>query len=179
MSRIPRNLLVSTLALSACLLIAVSALAQDASSSAAAITPPKDEYRNITAQDIQLLRQNLRSERKQIIAANLPLTSAEAEKFWPVYDQYIAELVTGNAKKYELIKEYLQNGANMSDAQAQSAVKQWVEVDQSVSDLRMKYIPLFSKVLSPRKTALFCQIDRRVQLMIDLQLASALPLIEP
>ena len=116
MSRIPRNLLVSTLTFSACLLFAVSTLAQDASSSAAASTPPKDEYRNITAQDIQLLRQNLRSERKQIIAANLPLSTTEAEKFWPVYDQYIAELVTMNGKKYELIQQYLQNGNSMSNA---------------------------------------------------------------
>ena len=179
MSRIPRNLFVSTLTFSACLLFAVSTLAQDASSSAAASTPPKDEYRNITTQDIQLLRRNLRSERKQIIAANLPLSPTEAEKFWPVYDQYIAELVTVNGKKYELIQQYLQNGNSMSDAQAQTAVKRWIDVDRSVSDLRTKYIPLFSKVLSPRKTALFYQLDRRVQLMIDLQLASALPLIEP
>jgi len=155
-------------------------VAQESPSPAPApAAPAQDAYRNITDQDLQMLRKNLREERKELIAANLPLTGAEAEKFWPVYNQYIAELVAMNGKKYDLIKQYLQNGANMSDSQAQSAVAQWIEVDRSVSDLRQKYVPLFGKVLSPKKTALFYQLDRRVQLMIDLQLASALPLIEP
>ena len=56
----------------------------------------------ISDQDIQMLRKNLRSERKQVIAANLKLTDTEAEKFWPVYEQYITELVAINHTKYEL-----------------------------------------------------------------------------
>lgn len=153
--------------------------AQDLPSSAASNIPAQDEYNHVTDQDIQMLRKNLRSQRKQLIAANLPLTPAEAEKFWPVYDQYVNELVAINGKKYGLIKQYLQIGATMSDAQAVDCVKQWIEVDRSVSDLRMKYVPIFGKVLTPKKTALYYQLDRRVQLMIDLQLTSALPLIEP
>ncbi len=126
-----------------------------------------------------MLRKNLRSQRKQIIAANLKLSDAEAEKFWPLYDQYIAELVKINNTKYELIKQNLQSNGALTDVQAESAVKQWIGVDQQVSDLRMKYVPLFRKVLSARNTALFYQIDRRVQLMIDLQLVLPLPLVEP
>jgi hypothetical protein len=116
---------------------------------------------------------------KQLIAVNLPLTPAETEKFWPVYDQYVNELVAINGKKYALIKQYLQIGATMPDAQAADSVRQWIEVDRSVSDLRMKYVPIYGKVLTPKKTALYYQLDRRVQLMIDLQLTSALPLLEP
>jgi hypothetical protein len=52
-------------------------------------------------------------------------------------------------------------------------------VDKAMIDLRLKYIPTFEKVLSEKKAALFAQIDRRVQLMIDLQLASGIPLINP
>jgi hypothetical protein len=133
----------------------------------------------LSDQDIQMLRMNLRSQRKQVIAANLKLTDAEAEKFWPLYDQYITELVKINNTKYELIKQYVQAQGNLTDAQADSTVKQWIGVDQSVSGLRLKYVPAFRKVLSAKNTALFYQLDRRVQLMIDLQLASALPLAEP
>jgi len=140
-------------------------------------TAPQDQ--GVSDQDIQMLRKNLRSQRKQIIAANLQLTDAEAEKFWPLYDQYVSDLVKNNNTKYELIKQYVQAQGNLSDAQADSAVKQWIGVDQSVSELRLKYFPAFRKVLSAKNTALFYQLDRRVQLMIDLQLASALPLIEP
>jgi hypothetical protein len=41
------------------------------------------------------------------------------------------------------------------------------------------HFPTFRKVLSPKNTALFYQLDRRVQLLIDIQLASSLPMIEP
>src|SRR5271157_2835362 len=122
----------------------------------------------ITDEDIQMLRKNLRSERKQVVAANMKLTDAEAEKFWPVYEQYISELV----------KKYVQQQGNLTDTQAEAAVNQWIQVDESVAQLRLKYVPLFRKVLSAKKTALFYQVDRRIQLMIDLQLVSALPLME-
>ena len=84
-----------------------------------------------------------------------------------------------NDAKYALIKQYVQNRGVLSDAEAESAVNQWVGVDQSVANLRKEYIPTFRQVLSPKNTALFYQMDRRVQLLIDLQLASSLPMIEP
>jgi Spy/CpxP family protein refolding chaperone len=156
-----------------------TAVAQSTPSTAQAQPPAGKQDQPITDEDIQMLRKNLRAQRKQVIAANLKLTDSEAAKFWPVYDQYIAELVKINGTKYDLIKQYLQTQGQLTDAQADNAVKQWIGVDQGVGDLRLKYIPLFRKVLSPRNTALFYQVDRRIQLMIDLQLASALPLIEP
>ena len=141
--------------------------------------PVDGNYPPITDEDIQMLRKDIRSQRKQLIAANMKLTDAEAEKFWPVYEQYISELVKSNNKKYALIKQYMQTGGALTDADAESAVKQWVDVDQSVAQLRLQYIPNFRKVLTPKSMALFYQLDRRVQLMIDLQLASTIPLVEP
>ena len=129
-------------------------------------------------QQIAMLRSDLRSKRKQIVAANMKLTDTEAEKFWPTYDQYVNELVNINDAKYALIKEYLQS-TNMTEEQADGLSRKWLTVDESVVQLRLKYIPIFRKALSARGTALFFQIDRRVQMMIDLQLASSLPLVEP
>jgi hypothetical protein len=130
-------------------------------------------------QDISMLRKDIRSQRKQLIAANMSLTSDEAEKFWPIYDQYVGELVQINNTKYDLIKQYVQSSGSLTAEQADNSVKQWLGVDQSVAQLRIKYVPIFRKVLSAQNTALFYQLDRRVQLMIDLQLASQLPLVEP
>ena len=153
--------------------------AQSQSPSTTVQPAPAQQDQALSDEDIQMLRKNLRSQRKKVIAANLTLTDAEAEKFWPLYDQYVSELVKSNNAKYELIKQYVQAQGNLTDAQADSAVKQWIGVDQSVSKLRLKYVPAIRKVLSAKNTALFYQLDRRVQLMIDLQLASALPLVEP
>jgi hypothetical protein len=129
-------------------------------------------------QEIAMLRSNLRSNRKQVIADNMKLTDSEAEKFWPIYDQYVNELVNINNAKYALIKEYVQN-TNMTEEQADSLTKKWLTVDESVVQLRLKYIPIFRRELSAKRTALFFQIDRRVQMLIDLQLASLLPLMQP
>jgi hypothetical protein len=149
------------------------------SSKTVAQAAPAQQDQGVSDQDIQMLRKNLREQRRQVITANMKLTDAEAEKFWPLYDQYISDLVRINNTKYDLIKQYLQAQGNLNDAQADSAVKQWIGVDQSVSELRLKYVPAFRKILSAKNTALFYQVDRRIQLMIDLQLVSALPMAEP
>jgi len=154
------------------------ASAQDATPRIVTKTAPGD-VEGITDEDIQMLRKDIRSQRKQLIAANMTLSDAEAEKFWPVYEQYVSDLVKINGTKYALIKQYVQSRGALSDTEAESAVDQWINVDQSVAELRKKYVPQFRKVLSSKNTALFYQLDRRVQLMIDLQLASSIPMIEP
>jgi Spy/CpxP family protein refolding chaperone len=134
---------------------------------------------NTVDQDVDLLRKDIRSQKKQIIAANLQLTDAEAVKFWPIYDQYTAELVKINDAKYTAIKEYATKYDTLSDDQALSLTNQALGVDQSVAQLRLKYVPIVGKAISGKKTALFFQLDRRLVMLIDLQLASAIPMVQP
>lgn len=134
---------------------------------------------NSIDQDVDLLRKDVRSQKKQIIAANLKLTDAEAEKFWPIYDQYTADLVKINDAKYAAIKEYVTNYETMTDDQATALTKQIIAVDESAAQLREKYVPIVNKVLSGRKTALFFQLDRRLVMLIDIQLATQLPVVQP
>jgi hypothetical protein len=133
----------------------------------------------VSDQDVQLLRKDIRSQKKQLIAANLALTDAEAVKFWPVYDQYAAEITKIGDTRFALIKEYAANYNTLTDAQAQDLVTRSIGVDESFVQLRLKYVPIFQKVLSGKKTAMFFQMDKRVALMIDLQLASIIPLVQP
>ncbi len=179
MSRMKQILLLGAFVLTSVALLQTGVRAQEASAPATAQRTPSEAPRPISDDDIQLLRKDIRAQRKQLIAANLPLTPAEAEKFWPVYDQYVAELVSNNDKKYALIKQFVQTGGVLTDAQAEAAVNQWVAVDESVAALRLKYIPIFRKVLSAKNEALYYQLDRRVQLMIDLQLMALIPMVEP
>lgn len=129
--------------------------------------------------NIQLMRQDIRSTRKQIIAANMQLTDSEATKFWPVYDRYIGETIKVNDVRYALIKEYAQNYQTLTDGQADSFIKRWVALDQDNTQLRLKFIPEFEKVISHKKAAMFFQLDRRISMMIELQLASQVPLVQP
>jgi hypothetical protein len=132
-----------------------------------------------TDQSVELLRKDLRSEKKQIVAANMVLTEAEAQKFWPVYDQYTAEATKINDAKLSVIKEYAQNYDSLTDVQAAGLVKNWTAADESAVQLRMKYLPIFQKVLPGKKVARFFQVDRRIGSVMDLQIASEVPLVGP
>lgn len=132
----------------------------------------------VSDQDIQMLRQDIRSQKKQIVAANLQLTDAEATKFWPVYDAYTQETVKIHDQRYALIKEYAQTYDTMTDVQAKSLIKRWAATDQALISLRLQWMPKFEAVLPGKKAALFFQLDRRLALLIDLQLSSMIPLVK-
>ena len=134
---------------------------------------PSDEFAGR-----ELLRKDIRSKKKQLIAANLKLTEAEATKFWPVYDQYTQELIGINDKKYALIKQYAENWGGITDDQAMIWVRDWLDLDTAVTQLRSKYVPLVRAVLPGKKAATFFQLDRRVSEMIDLQISSQIPLVQ-
>jgi Spy/CpxP family protein refolding chaperone len=138
----------------------------------------KTTDKDATAQEIELMRKDIRSMRKQLIAANLTLTADQATKFWPVYDQYIAELVKVNNTKYQLLQEYFDSYGTLTAEQADSMTKRLLALDVSVAELRQKYQPTFRAVLPAKETATFFQLDRRIAMMIDLQLASQIPLVQ-
>ena len=133
---------------------------------------------NVPDRDIEMLRTDLRAQRKEITAQNMTLTPDEATKFWPIFDQYRHEAIKPNDDRWALIKDYAANYNTMTDAQAQDYMKRSTAVDQELLALRMKYVPVFEKVISPKKTALWYQIDRRIDLLINLQLSTQIPMVD-
>jgi hypothetical protein len=127
---------------------------------------------NVRDQDIEMLRANLRQQRKEIMAQNMTLTADEATKFWPIFDQYRKEAIRPNDLRWQVIKEYADNYNTMTDAQAQDYMKRANAVDDQLLELRMKYIPVFEKVIS---AALWFQIDRRIDLLINLAVVRSNP----
>ena len=124
-----------------------------------------------------MLRRDIRSQKKEIVAANMSLTPDEATKFWPIYDQYTAEVAKIGDSRVALIKEYASSYNTMTDAQANDFMKRATAIDQQFNDTRSKYVPIFEKVISAKKTALWFQIDRRLDLLINLQLAANIPVV--
>jgi hypothetical protein len=113
-----------------------------------------------------------------LIAANLNLTDSEATKFWPVYDQYTAELSKINDQKYAMIKDYAQNWGTITDDQAKLSIRKWLDLDTAVTQLRAKYVPIVNQVLPGKKMATFFQMDRRISVLLDVQLSSQVPLVQ-
>lgn len=152
------------------------AVAQDTSSQATASSAGGADA--FVDQQFALLRKDIRSVKKQLIAANLTLSDNEAAKFWPVYDQYSTELSKINDTRTAIIKEYGDAYGLLTDEQADSLIRRWLDTDIAASALRQKYVPILRKVLPGKKAATFFQLDRRISMMIDLQLTSQLPLVQ-
>jgi hypothetical protein len=152
------------------------AVAQDPPSQpAAAAGSSADAFTN---QQFALLLKDIRSIKKQLIASNLTLTDSEATKFWPVYEQYSADFTKINDTRAALVKEYSDEYGTQTDEQADSLVRRWLDVDIAAAQLRQKYVPIFRKVLPGKKAATFFQLDRRISMMMDVQLTSQLPLVQ-
>lgn len=153
--------------------------AQSSQKPAPQVSSDTDEASNtVSDEDIAMLRSDLRAKRKQIMAQNMTLTSDEATKFWPIYEDYRQEAIKINDERWALIKNYAANYNTMTDAQAQNYMTKSAAIEQQLIALREKYVPVFEKVISPKKTALWFQIDRRVDLLMNLQFSSMIPMVD-
>jgi hypothetical protein len=167
-----------TASLTAAALLACPALALAQTPAApTGVSADKDSH-VISTQDLEMLRKDLRSQKKQLMAQNLKLSDTDATKFWPIYDQYVAELTKINDKKYVTIQQFADHFGTMSDEQATTLIKQWLDVDTAATQLRAKYLPIVTKAIGGKQAATWAQIDRRIQMMVDLQLASRTPLVQ-
>lgn len=151
------------------------AAAQDTSSRLSAADSTANA---ITDQQLALLRSDIRSIKKQLIAANLRLTDSEAPKFWQVYEQYSAETDKINATRAAIIKEYSDEYGTLTDDQADNLIRRWLDADIDQTKLRQRYVAIFRKILPGKTAATFFQLDRRISTMIDVQLTSQLPLAQ-
>jgi len=129
-------------------------------------------------QQMALLRKDIRTIKKQLIAANLTLTEGQATKFWPVYERYSAEFGKINETRSAVIKDYADGYEQLTDEQAGNLIRRWLDTDIAAAQLRQKYVPIFRQVLPGKQAATFFQLDRRISMMIDVQLTSQLPLAQ-
>jgi len=127
--------------------------------------------------ELQMLRHDIRKQKQKLIAENLPMSESEAIKFWAVYQKYAAELKDIEDERFTMLHTYAQNWRSMSNDDSLIFMRRWLEVDEKIVQLRSRYLPLFKEVLPGKKAATFFQLDERITMMINLELASQLPLL--
>ncbi len=125
-----------------------------------------------------LLRGDVSSMKKELIAAHLTLTDGESTRVWQVYEQYSAEMSKINGRKTAILKEYAQEYDTLTDDQADDLIRRWLETDVEQAKLRRQFARIFQKVLPGKKAATFVQLERRISMMMDVQLTSRLPLAQ-
>ena len=131
----------------------------------------------LTDADIQLIRQDVQAQKKQIITDTMNFTESEASTFWPVYKEYASAQQAIAAKRWNLIVDYAQNIDKMDDQKAKDLSQRMFAIDDEIQSLRKTYYPRFEKALGAKRAAKFYQVDNRLSLIVNLQLSSEIPLI--
>jgi hypothetical protein len=127
---------------------------------------------------IELLRSDLTTEKKAIITEVMDFSEEEAAVFWPEYRNYELDLAKLGDQRVVLIKDYADNLNTMTDDKAQKLINKAFDFREDRLKLQKEYFNKFSKMLLPAKAAKWVQLENQMMLLIDLQIASELPLVE-
>ena len=131
------------------------------------------------ADNMQILRDKIRADKKLVVAANMELTEAEAKGFWPIYDQYQKDLAKLNQRIVNLLDSYADDYRNKSltDDKAKKLIDQALAIEQAEANLKSTYAPKLGKVLPVRKVARYLQIENKIRAVIKYDLAAGVPLV--
>jgi len=127
---------------------------------------------------IEMLRKDVGRDRREIVKANMLLTNSEAARFWPIYDEYRAEIHKVGDRRLKVITDYAANRDSMSEDEANKLAREWLDAEKERVNVKEDYLKKFQKEgLSARTTARFFQIDQKLDSAVDAALAAHIPLI--
>jgi hypothetical protein len=143
-------------------------------------TPPADANtgRPTTDDDIAVLRQDLQAEKTEIITRNMGFTDDQSKAFWPLYRSYAHDQQAIGDQRVALIKDYAANYNKIDDTQAKSYVTRALKFEEDSLMLRKQYWPKFEQAIGARQAAKFYQVDNRLSLLVNVQLAALFPIIK-
>jgi hypothetical protein len=134
--------------------------------------------RPVTDDDIAVLRQDVQADKTEIITRNMQFTEEQSKAFWPVYRNYAHEQQVIGDQRVSLLKDYAANYDHIDDIQAQSYITRALKFEEDGLKLRKSYVSKFEKVIGAKQTAKFYQVDSRLSLLVNVQLAALLPIIK-
>lgn len=124
---------------------------------------------------IEVARANSRAERATIVGSAMNLSDKDASAFWPVYRQYEYQRSALEDSRVAVIKEYSDKYPNLTDAEAKDMAERMFDYESRLAALKKTYFKKFNKMLPALIVTKFFQLDRRIDLMADMNLESALP----
>jgi len=127
--------------------------------------------------EIQVARDALKADRKATVEATVQPTDEEGKAFWPLYEQYRAEMAKPGDALVRLVKEYAQLYPEVPDDRAKAMLKELGDLEKRRVEIRNSYFKKIVQVMSPAKTLRFAQVETRLDLALRLQLAASIPLV--
>jgi len=132
------------------------------------------------ASNLEIIHEKLKADKKLIVAKYMELTESEAEKFWPVYDEYQSDLQKSNERLLRLLESYAADYKNKSltDEKAKKLLDDWIALEQDEGKRRSTFAPKVLQALTPKKAARYLQIENEYRILLRYDLATTVPLVQ-
>lgn len=131
----------------------------------------------LTDSDIKLIREDIQGAKNDIITNTMQFSEAQGKVFWPLYKEFAGEQRVIAEKRFAVIMDYAKHIDELSDAQASALTQRMLQIEDETQALRKTYFPKFESVLGAKQAAKFYQVDNRLTMILNIQLASEIPLV--
>jgi hypothetical protein len=130
------------------------------------------------ADNMEILRDKLKADKKLVVAQNMDLTEAEAKGFWPVYEAYQKELGKINQRLGAAVAAYAKeyNANSLTDEKAKKLIDEAIAIEEAEVQLKRGFVPRLAKVLPGRKVARYIQIENKIRAIVKYEIAAEVPL---
>jgi hypothetical protein len=134
---------------------------------------------NKPADNMEILRDKVKADKKLVVADNMQLTESEAKGFWPVYEAYQKDLQKINDRASAIILAYAHawNTRMMDNQKARKMTSQFLVIQTDEVNLMKSYVPKLEKVLPSVKVARYLQIENKIRAIIRYDMAGSIPLV--
>jgi hypothetical protein len=149
---------------------------QETKDQSATVSLTDAQKKNIQAY-VELMRANVRDQKAEIMGSVMQLNIDDAAKFWPIYSEYDAELTKLNNLRVHNITEYAENYSQMTDEKADELIQSALDYQKQRGELLAKYYERVKQALGSITAARFLMVEHQLLLLIDLQIASSLPIV--
>jgi hypothetical protein len=131
------------------------------------------------ADNMEILRDKIRADKKFVVATNMELTESEAKNFWPIYDEYQKDLQNINGRILTVLESYAADfkSKSLTDDKAKKLIDEALAIDQAEANLKSTYAPKLGKALPVRKVARYLQIENKIRAVVKYDLAQGVPLV--
>jgi hypothetical protein len=131
------------------------------------------------ADNMEILRDKIRADKKFVVATNMELTESEAKNFWPIYNEYQKDLQNINGRILAVLESYAADfkSKSLTDDKAKQLIDEALAIDQAEANLKSTYAPKLGKALPVRKVARYLQIENKIRAVVKYDLAQGVPLV--
>src|SRR6266576_7120156 len=132
------------------------------------------------ANNMEIVHEKLKADKKLIVSKYMELTESEAKNFWPVYEEYQADLQKINQRLLSMLQSYAADYRNKSltDEKAQKLLDEWIAIENDDAKRRGSFVPKVMKALPAKKAARYLQIENEYRILLKYDLAATVPLVQ-